>query len=195
MPKGRSEMNFRPREGRHHASLDACHRRFARRVKPRQRLPIPDEFRVGKKVLPKPNAVVTRGDVTIDSDRFSVPWVIQDLERRAAVGWRSIARAGLSKARWSLWPMPPPTTRSSSTASSARASGTRLGHAITEPRRCRLAAISTAPLPTTTKPSPSIPVVPRLILPVGLPGTARKITTRRLPITAKPSVSIRLIRG
>jgi tetratricopeptide (TPR) repeat protein len=52
----------------------------------------PDGFGVGKKVLPKPNAVVTLGEETIDSDRFSAPWVIQDSrEGRLLVGDR---RAG-----------------------------------------------------------------------------------------------------
>jgi tetratricopeptide (TPR) repeat protein len=47
----------------------------------------PVRFRPGSKVLPKPNAVVTMGDKTVDSDRFSVPWVVQDLDgERLLVG-------------------------------------------------------------------------------------------------------------
>jgi tetratricopeptide (TPR) repeat protein len=47
----------------------------------------PARFGEGERVLPKPGAQVTDGDETIDSDRFSVPWIIQAVEgERLLVG-------------------------------------------------------------------------------------------------------------
>ena len=47
----------------------------------------PPRLAEGEKILPKPGAQVTDGNETIDSDRFSVPWIVQAVEgERLLVG-------------------------------------------------------------------------------------------------------------